>query len=531
MASSLWKLCNFTLNTQVSSPLCGAVRNGHHIRGVPPGIAKSLKQKQEEWNYKDPSIHFRVDISLPPSRLSRTEQLEERLKFIKAQKKNPEVEKLAREKKLLIDLDEVKKEWEKTSGPYHIKQIADHYGIFEHLYGDAYFYPRVPLDITYDVEEGKLPVYFGNTVKPLEAKSKPEVAFESDGDSLWTLVLTNPDGHFTEPNSEYVHWFIGNIPGNKVGEGETIVEYLQPFPPKGTGYQRLVFVLYKQEKPLDFSNFKRDGPCLTLSERTFSTYNFYKHLQDHLTPAGLAFFNSIWDSSLKEFYHKVLNMKEPIFEYDFPPPFIRKQEWFPLRKPFNLYMDKYRDPKQINKEFLMRKLKNVHPFQPTPPPLPYPMAQYWDGYVPMWLKTEITKSRLNMKTFQTTPFRIRFRIPSTREQKPTNNSKWPCCKVDKPEVEFITALVFLLPTMILFHPILSIVTCVLEIILHSWVHKKNKTLRDGTFYYKSPLHGIVKEFCGRCKDQQTKDKITKIQDMRNNKMQRYELEYIKSMVT
>lgn len=87
-------------------------------------------------------------------------------------------------------------------------------------------------------------------------------------------------------------------------------------------------------------------------------------------------------------------MKEPIFEYDFPPPFIRKQEWFPLRKPFNLYMDKYRDPKQINKEFLTRKLKNVHPFKPSPAPLPYPNAQYFEGYIPSWLKLEKTKSRL-----------------------------------------------------------------------------------------------------------------------------------------
>lgn len=89
-------------------------------------------------------------------------------------------------------------------------------------------------------------------------------------------------------------------------------------------------------------------------------------------------------------------MKEPIFEYDFPPPYIKKQEWFPLREPFNLYMDKYRDPKEIHKEFLMRKLKHVHPFKAPRPPLPYPNADrfYGMGYVPSWLKLEITKSKL-----------------------------------------------------------------------------------------------------------------------------------------
>lgn len=88
-------------------------------------------------------------------------------------------------------------------------------------------------------------------------------------------------------------------------------------------------------------------------------------------------------------------MKEPIFEYDFPGPYIRPQEWFPRKKrPFNLYMDKYRDPKQINKEFLERKLKNVHPFKAPPPPQPYPNAVVFEGYTPSWLKLEIRKSRL-----------------------------------------------------------------------------------------------------------------------------------------
>ncbi|KAJ8973795.1 hypothetical protein NQ317_002796 [Molorchus minor] len=132
----------------------------------------------------------------------------------------------------------------------------------------------------------------------------------------------------------------GNIPGNKVTKGETLVEYLQPFPQKGTGYHRINTLILKSLK-------RRD--C---------------------------------------------DMKEPIYEYDFPPPYIKPQSWFPLRQPFNLYMDKYRDPKQINKEFLLRKLKNVHPFKGSPPPLPYPNAQYFDGYVPTWLKLEIRKSRL-----------------------------------------------------------------------------------------------------------------------------------------
>ncbi|XP_057651667.1 39S ribosomal protein L38, mitochondrial [Diorhabda carinulata] len=394
MASSLWNVICKNINGNIGLSVCGSIRHGHHLRGKPPGVAKSLETKLAEANYKDPSIHYRVDIGLPPPRVSRTKVLQDRLKLLKEQRKNTALEKLARDKKLLINLEETHKEWLKTAGPQQIKQIGDHYGVFEHLFGDAYFYPRVPLNIYYETENGDLPVYFGNIIKPADSIKCPKVLYDSDENILWTLTLVNPDGHFTENSSEYIHWCVTNIPGSNIENGETIIEYLQPFPPKGIGYHRMIFILYKQDKKLDLSSFKKEGTCLTLSERTFNTYDFYKQFQDNMTPAGLAFYQSDWDKSLKDFYHHKLNMKEPIFEYDFPPPYIKKQKWFPIREPFNLYMDKYRDPKQINKEFFMRKMKNVHPFKAPPPPLPYPNAVYFEGYIPSWLKLEIRKSRL-----------------------------------------------------------------------------------------------------------------------------------------
>ena len=43
-------------------------------------------------------------------------------------------------------------------------------------------------------------VHRGNVIKPHEAAAQPEVAWqleEGEGDSsLWTLVMTTPDGHF-----------------------------------------------------------------------------------------------------------------------------------------------------------------------------------------------------------------------------------------------------------------------------------------------------------------------------------------------
>ena len=41
-----------------------------------------------------------------------------------------------------------------------------------------------------------------------QARLPPTVDFEADSSSLWTLILTNPDGHFQEKDSEYLHWFM-----------------------------------------------------------------------------------------------------------------------------------------------------------------------------------------------------------------------------------------------------------------------------------------------------------------------------------
>lgn len=87
-------------------------------------------------------------------------------------------------------------------------------------------------------------------------------------------------------------------------------------------------------------------------------------------------------------------MKEPIYEYDHPKPYYKDQIWFPHKEPFNIYMDRYRDEKQINKEFLQRKLAEVHPFKAPDPPLRFPNAHSIKG-VPSWYKTELEKRRLN----------------------------------------------------------------------------------------------------------------------------------------
>lgn len=46
-----------------------------------------------------------------------------------------------------VDEDQVKKDWLEAEGQFQIKSIAQFYGIYEHLFGYAYFVPRIQLDI------------------------------------------------------------------------------------------------------------------------------------------------------------------------------------------------------------------------------------------------------------------------------------------------------------------------------------------------------------------------------------------------
>lgn len=88
-------------------------------------------------------------------------------------------------------------------------------------------------------------------------------------------------------------------------------------------------------------------------------------------------------------------MKEPVYDYDYPEAFLNKQVAFPLKQPFNVYLDRYDDPKAVNKRYLEEKLSKTHPFEGPEPPLQFPNAHYY-GNEPSWLKTEMMKRRLKL---------------------------------------------------------------------------------------------------------------------------------------
>uniref|UniRef100_A0A0B6ZVU1 Large ribosomal subunit protein mL38 n=1 Tax=Arion vulgaris TaxID=1028688 RepID=A0A0B6ZVU1_9EUPU len=240
------------------------------------------------------------------------------------------------------------------------------------------------------------PVYYGNIIPAAETSVKPAVLYEQNEDSLWTLVMTCPDGNLADSSKELLHWFVGNIPGSSIEKGEAVCDYLQPFPPKGVGFLRYVFVLYKQKQALDFKKWQRPAGCLSLRERSFSTLDFYHENEDNLTPAGLSFFQSQWDKSVTSVFHHILDMKEPVFEFIHPPAYHPAQLDFPHRQPFNLYLDTYKDIKEIQEEVLKEKLKHVDISKPHSP-LEYPSADPIPLKAPSWLKFKMMSMRNGKK--------------------------------------------------------------------------------------------------------------------------------------
>lgn len=110
------------------------------------------------------------------------------------------------------------------------------------------------------------------------------------------------------PNYEPRYLYRGNIKRNNIDSGETIVPYFRACPPKGTGYHRHIFVLYKQECEIDFSAWKHTDTDINIEIRSsFSTLDFYRQHQDDLTPAGLAFFQADYDASVQKVFHDTLS--------------------------------------------------------------------------------------------------------------------------------------------------------------------------------------------------------------------------------
>ncbi|KAK4879806.1 hypothetical protein RN001_007952 [Aquatica leii] len=115
--------------------------------------------------------------------------------------------------------------------------------------------PNTVLHVTYNKD---IKVNEGNVITPTNVKDRPVVYWNSEDDSFYSLVMTDPDAPSRENPElrEWHHWLVVNIPGNNIQQGETLSEYIGAGPLQDTGLHRYVFLLYKQPQKISFNEEK-----------------------------------------------------------------------------------------------------------------------------------------------------------------------------------------------------------------------------------------------------------------------------------
>ncbi|MCO5556443.1 hypothetical protein L7F22_009992 [Adiantum nelumboides] len=109
------------------------------------------------------------------------------------------------------------------------------------------FTPSAEMVVSYPIRQ----VSNGCEIKTTALVERPRVQIGGSYDSLYTLVMVDPDAPSpSEPSSrEWVHWIVTDIPaGGDASQGMEILQYEAPKPL--IGIHRYVFMLFRQEGPL-----------------------------------------------------------------------------------------------------------------------------------------------------------------------------------------------------------------------------------------------------------------------------------------
>lgn len=162
-----------------------------------------------------------------------------------------------------------------------------------------------PTDVKLSVSYGSHQVELGNVLTPTQVKEPPSVTWNAKADEFYTLCLTDPDAPTRKEAKwrEWHHWLVVNIPGNALGSGEVLSQYVGAGPPPNTGLHRYVFVLYRQPGKINateprLTNRSADGRG-GFKVRSFAS-------KYHLgNPVAVRFFQAQWDDYVPKLYEQL----------------------------------------------------------------------------------------------------------------------------------------------------------------------------------------------------------------------------------
>jgi len=162
------------------------------------------------------------------------------------------------------------------------------------------------------VKYGAVDVTPGVVLTPTQVKNPPVLDWQAEANSFYTIVMNDPDAPSrADPKfREWHHWCVVNIPGNDVGAGQVLTEYVGSGPPKGTKLHRYVFLIYKQpsgrqqfnEKHL--TNHSGDGR---------GKQSVAKFAADHSLgdPVAGNYYQAEWDDYVPKLYEQLSGKLSP----------------------------------------------------------------------------------------------------------------------------------------------------------------------------------------------------------------------------
>ncbi|XP_017489689.1 PREDICTED: protein D2-like [Rhagoletis zephyria] len=145
----------------------------------------------------------------------------------------------------------------------------------------------------------------GIELTPTQVATRPTVAWDAKSDSLYTLIMTDPDAPSRKDPKfrEFQHWLVANIPGSDISKGDELTAYVGSGPPQGTGLHRYIFLVYQQPVKIRFQE-SRIPKNSSQNRPNFSTNKFAKKhkLGD---PIAGNFFQAQWDDYVPKVHRQL----------------------------------------------------------------------------------------------------------------------------------------------------------------------------------------------------------------------------------
>jgi hypothetical protein len=96
---------------------------------------------------------------------------------------------------------------------------------------------------------------------PLQAHSEPKIEYNANPNTLYTLIMHDPDAVV----GNYLHWVVINIPENSISNGQTLLNYKGPAPPQGSGIHRYIFLVFEQAERINTQNISESKRAMSLN--------------------------------------------------------------------------------------------------------------------------------------------------------------------------------------------------------------------------------------------------------------------------